>query len=78
MDRGAWQVILHGVQRIRHNLVTKQQQQDILASTHYLNQKFELKSCFFFFNFPTFRQKSDSVTHHMYKPELFIEKKINI
>ena len=64
MDRGAWQVIIHGVQRIRHNLVTEQQQEDILASTHCLNQKFAIKVAFL--NFPIFRQKSDSVTHHMY------------
>ena len=27
MDRGAWQATLHGVARVRHNLATKQQQQ---------------------------------------------------
>ena len=26
-DRGAWWAIVHGSQRVRHNLVTKQQQQ---------------------------------------------------
>ena len=25
MDRGAWQAAVHGVARVRHNLVTKQQ-----------------------------------------------------
>ena len=29
MDRGAWQATLHGVARVRHNLATKQQQQNI-------------------------------------------------
>ena len=27
VDRGAWQATVHGVARVRHNLVTKQQQQ---------------------------------------------------
>ena len=26
MDRGAWPALVHGVQRVRHNLVTEQQQ----------------------------------------------------
>ena len=26
MDRGTWQAIVHGVERVRHNLATKQQQ----------------------------------------------------
>ena len=26
-DRGAWQAIVHGVTTVKHNLVTKQQQQ---------------------------------------------------
>ena len=26
MDRGAWQVTVHGVTRVRHDLATKQQQ----------------------------------------------------
>ena len=26
MDRGAWQATVHGVQRLRHDLATKQQQ----------------------------------------------------
>ena len=26
MDRGAWQATVHGVTRVRHNLVTKRQQ----------------------------------------------------
>ena len=30
MDRGAWWAIACGVTRVRHNLVTKQQQQQIL------------------------------------------------
>ena len=25
MDRGAWQVIVHGIARVRHDLATKQQ-----------------------------------------------------
>ena len=27
MDRGAWRVTVHGVARVRHDLVTEQQQQ---------------------------------------------------
>ena len=30
VDRGAWQATVHGVARVRHNLVTKQQQQRIV------------------------------------------------
>ena len=26
MDRGAWPALVHGLQRVRHNLVTEQQQ----------------------------------------------------
>ena len=26
MDRGAWRATVHGLQRVRHDLVTKQQQ----------------------------------------------------
>ena len=29
MDRGAWQATTHGVQRVKHDLVTKQQQQHV-------------------------------------------------
>ena len=28
MNRGAWQATVHGVARVRHDLVTKQQQQN--------------------------------------------------
>ena len=31
MDRGAWQVTVHGVPRVRHDLETKQQQQQQLG-----------------------------------------------
>jgi len=30
MDRGAWWATVYGVARVRHNLVTKQQRQQIL------------------------------------------------
>ena len=30
MDRGAWQATVHGVARVRHDLVTEQQQRQIL------------------------------------------------
>ena len=29
MDRGAWQATVHGVKRVQHNLVAKQQQQQL-------------------------------------------------
>ena len=28
MDRGVWRATVHGVARVRHNLVTQQQQKD--------------------------------------------------
>ena len=28
MDRGVWQATVHGVLRVKHNIVTRQQQQD--------------------------------------------------
>ena len=31
MDGGAWQATVHGSQKVRHNLVTKQQQQNCKA-----------------------------------------------
>ena len=31
MDRGAWQATVYGVSRVGHDLVTKQQQQDIIC-----------------------------------------------
>ena len=34
MDRGAWQAIVHGVQRVRHDLASKQQQQSDLWTPH--------------------------------------------
>ena len=30
MDRGAWKTTAHGTTRVRHDLVTKQKQQQIL------------------------------------------------
>ena len=32
MDRGTWRTTVHGLQRVRHDLVTKQQQQ-LLSNT---------------------------------------------
>ena len=33
MDRGAWQTTVHGVARVRHDLMTKQQQQYVKVSS---------------------------------------------
>ena len=32
-DRGVWQAAVHGVQRVRHDLVTEQQQQSIYGQS---------------------------------------------
>ena len=40
MDRGAWWATVHGVARVRHDLVTKEQQQQLQTLSYYsLHQK---------------------------------------
>ena len=46
MDRGAWQAIVHGVARVRHDLATKPQSGVTLAEAHLDNylERFALNS----------------------------------
>ena len=43
VDRGIWQVTVHGVQRVGHDLVTKQQHVDISSSVEMIYCSFFLE-----------------------------------
>ena len=43
MDRGAWWATVHGVARVRHDLVTKQQQRAIHIIYLLINSKSDMK-----------------------------------
>ena len=44
MDGGAWWAVVHGLQRVRHNLATKQQQHNLIFyQLYYFEEQANLK-----------------------------------